>query len=89
MKNLRDLIKLNDEQKEILNRMSEVYHEAQRAGIAFALNEDAFIVAFNSREIEDCDQGQEENDEYEFADANEMKELFPVLGYSELYLKRK
>ena len=67
--------------------MSEVYHEAQRAGIAFALNEDGFVVAYNSREVEDCELYEKNG--FEYAETNTMTELFPIWDHTEVYLKRK
>ena len=93
MKKLEDIIALTDYQQAIVKQMWEIYVKAQDAGICFAVNENANLVAYNGHEIADCDGGgifpDETPEGFENADLEKMKEIFPVWNCDELYLKRK
>ena len=90
MSKIDELIKLTDEQKALCEEMEALYLRMEEAGIAFTQNEDGYIVAYNAKEIDDCEcslfscpSGFEE------ADQNEMYAIFPFWDHNELYLKRK
>lgn len=72
--------------------MKALYYDAQRMDIAFAIDDNSNLVAYNSWGIEDCDTGHifgQNKDGYECTDMNVMEPLFPVWDYDTLYLLRK
>lgn len=90
MKKIDDLIRLTPEQESLVKEMEELYLRMENARIAFAMNEDGYLVAYNSKEIEDCEFGLFGcPDGFECADQNEMREIFPFWDHDEIYLRRK
>ena len=84
-------LKLNAQQQEIIKEMQAVYEKAQAAGIAFALDDNANVVAYNAKDVEDCEPSLFGNvpDGFEYADVNEMQDVFPVWGTDDLCVKMK
>lgn len=92
MKPIEELIRLTPEQEQLCKEMEALYQKMEAAGIAFAQNEDAEVVAYNATEIEDCESAGifgEYPEGYEYAEQNDMRRLFPVWGCETLYVKRK
>ena len=91
-KTIEELITLTPEQEQLCKEMEACYLKMQEAGIAFAQNEDGYVVAYNAQGIEDCvDSGlwADEHEGYDYADQNDMWELFPVWCAEGLWVKRK
>jgi hypothetical protein len=92
-KSMKELIALTEAQSVVIKKMYELYVKAQDMGICFAVNENSNLVAYNGLEIEDCDGGgifpNETPEGFEYADMEQMREVFPVWDCDELYLKRK
>ncbi|MBR1447848.1 MAG: hypothetical protein IJ588_03750 [Prevotella sp.] len=87
---INKLIRLTDEQGKIIDNMWKLYVEAQQAGIAFAINDNSNLVAYNALEVADCDSDNlYRGSDYELADYDAMREVFPVWDYDSLYLLRK
>lgn len=90
MKPIEEIIKLTPWQEELCKMFETLYKKMEEAGIALAVNDDGYVVAYNSKEVEDCvctfDPFEKE---YELADINNMRALFPVWGCDILGLKRK
>ena len=89
MKSIEELIRLTPEQELLCREMEALYQKMEAAGIAFAENEDAEVVAYNATEIEDCETTDVWGMGYEYAEQNDMRRLFPVWGCDVLYVKRK
>jgi len=90
MKEIDDLIRLTPEQESLVKEMEKLYLRMENADIAFTMNEDGYLVAYNSKEIEDCELGIFGCPEgFECADQNEMRAIFPLWDHSDIYLKRK
>lgn len=92
MKTIEELTKLTSVQEVLCKVMKGVYQKMQEEGIALALNENGYLVAYNAQEIEDCEPADVFGDApegYEYAEQNNMHELFPVWVCEELYVKRK
>jgi hypothetical protein len=84
------LIKLTDEQESLCKEMEAMYVRMEKAGIAFTQNENGFLVAYNAKEIADCECSLFGVDaDFEPADQNDMRQLFPFWDHDELYLKTK
>lgn len=87
-----ELVKLTSGQLIMVKQMEKLYHKMQMAGIAFALNENAEVVVYNCKDINDCtrgDWGKGCPDGYEYADMNKMYSLFQVWADENLYVSRK
>ena len=92
MKPIEELIRLTPEQEQLCREMEALYQKMEAAGIAFAQNEDAEVVAYNATEIEDCettDVWDHGPGGYEYVEQNDMRRLFPVWGCETLFVKRK
>lgn len=93
MKKIDELIELDDDQNDIIDKMYQLYVKAQLAGICFAVNDNANLVAYNGLGVDDCDSDpfndEERNVDYECADMGRMREVFPVWNNESLYLRRK
>ena len=92
MKPIEDLTALTPEQEQLCQEMEALYERMQEAGIAFAQSENGDVVAYNSREIEDCtDSGlfAMDMEGYDYADQNAMRSLFPLWCAENLWVKRK
>lgn len=89
---MKELIALTEAQSVVIKKMYELYVKAQDMGICFAVNENSNLVAYNGLEIEDCADRpplSSPPEGYEYADMEQMREVFPVWDCYELYLKRK
>ena len=86
---INELVKLTDAQKSIVSELWDVYVKAQRNGIAFAINENSNLVAYNSLNIADYDSDRLFSKNYEEVDLEQMHEVFPVWDYDTLCLLRK
>ena len=87
-----ELIKLTPKQEQLCKEMESLYERMQEAGIAFAQNENGYVVVYNAQDVEDCkDSGVFATDhpEFEYADQNGMRELFPLWCAEGLWVKRK
>ena len=86
------MIKLNGEQQALAKEMQALYLRMQEANMAFALNENGTVVVYNCEHIEDCADCAplfSPPECYEYADMEQMEELFPVWVSDELYVKPK
>lgn len=91
MEKIDEVVRLTEGQEAIIGRMWQIYVEAQGAGIAFAVNENSNLVAYNALDIADCssDNMFKDNGDFECADLEGMREVFPVWDCGELWLRRK
>lgn len=90
-KSIDKLVQLTPGQKKLCKRMEELYIEMQQADIAFACNDNGYVVAYNTEDIEDC-EGHffgKVPDGFEELDQNDMRMLFPVWLNDSLCVKRK
>lgn len=90
---MNEKLKLNAQQQEIIKEMQAVYVKAQAAGIAFAMDDNANVVAYNAEDVEDCEPctppfGDVPNG-FEYVDVNEMQDVFSVWGTDDLCVKIK
>lgn len=81
---------LSHSQRNIVELMQSLHTIAQEAGIAFAVDDDGNLVAYNASEVEDC-FGEEACNEEDFIElnVNYMRRVFPVWNDSALYVKLK
>lgn len=87
-----ELIKLTPEQEQLCKEMESLYERMQEAGIAFAQNENGYVVVYNAQDIEDCEGSDVfagDHPGFEYADQNSMRELFPLWCAEDLWVKRK
>ena len=81
---------LTTKQRSIVAAMQQLHTIAQEAGIAFALDDDARVVAYNASDITDCFGAEVAGDEdYLELNVNDMHPVFPVWDDSALYVKLK
>ena len=84
------IVELTDEQMELVGQMQELYLRMQEAHIAFAMNDDGEVVAYNAEHIKDCESCglYDVPGGYEVADIEIMEPLFPVWTGERLCLQR-
>ena len=91
MEKIENLIARTPEQEVLCKEMESVYEKMQGAGIAFAINENGSVVAYNASEIEDCADVLmccRCPDGYEEVCMEDMRALFQVWVSDTLCVKR-
>ena len=92
MEPIEKLLELTPEQEQLCKDMESLYAKMQQAGIAFAQDDDGYVVACNAMGISDSESANvwgEGPAGYEYADQNDMRRLFPIWCCDTLYVKRK
>lgn len=86
------LIRLTGEQQELADQMRALYLKMQQANMAFALNDNGDVVAYNSEHLDDCEMPDifgKAPDGYEEVEINDLPPLFPVWVADGLCVRRK
>ena len=91
--NIKSIIALDSGQKRLVEQLERLYLRMQKAGIAFAVNDDSEVVVYNAKRVKDCANSgplrpcDTDNPDWHFADTGDMHAVFPVFDHEELYIK--